>query len=105
MMISGEADLRDLSIRQHRAGGAVDRRRPTGAVRPSVVGLCMRAIIIAWLTMLAAPATLAQTSPAQVTPAPTDSTGAVPLSAMQEKALKPKDTFKECANCPEMTVV
>jgi formylglycine-generating enzyme required for sulfatase activity len=24
---------------------------------------------------------------------------------MQEKALKPKDTFKECANCPEMMVV
>jgi len=30
---------------------------------------------------------------------------AAPLSPMQEKALEPKDTFKECANCPEMMVV
>src|SRR5689334_17470846 len=30
---------------------------------------------------------------------------AAPLSPTQEKALKPKDTFKECANCPEMMVV
>jgi formylglycine-generating enzyme required for sulfatase activity len=28
-----------------------------------------------------------------------------PLSAAQERALKPKDTFKECAACPEMIVV
>ena len=27
------------------------------------------------------------------------------LSAEQERALKPKDTFKECGNCPEMIVV
>jgi formylglycine-generating enzyme required for sulfatase activity len=27
------------------------------------------------------------------------------LSAVQERALKPKDTFKECAACPEMVVV
>ena len=28
-----------------------------------------------------------------------------PLSASQEHALKPKDVFKECDNCPEMVVV
>jgi uncharacterized caspase-like protein len=28
-----------------------------------------------------------------------------PLSAAEEKALKPKDSFKECAQCPEMVVV
>jgi formylglycine-generating enzyme required for sulfatase activity len=39
------------------------------------------------------------------TPAPAASTEAAPLSPTQEKALKPKDTFKECANCPEMMVV
>jgi formylglycine-generating enzyme required for sulfatase activity len=51
--------------------------------------------------------TTIQTSPAQVTPtgAPAASTQAAPLSPTQEKALKPKDTFKECANCPEMMVV
>jgi formylglycine-generating enzyme required for sulfatase activity len=30
---------------------------------------------------------------------------AVPLSAIEECALKPKDSFKECNNCPEMVVV
>jgi formylglycine-generating enzyme required for sulfatase activity len=30
---------------------------------------------------------------------------ACPLSAAQEHALKPKDSFKECTNCPEMVVV
>jgi len=28
-----------------------------------------------------------------------------PLSAAEEQALKPKDSFKECAQCPEMVVV
>src|SRR5581483_3089360 len=28
-----------------------------------------------------------------------------PLSSEQERALKPKDVFKECAHCPEMVVV
>jgi formylglycine-generating enzyme required for sulfatase activity len=30
---------------------------------------------------------------------------AAPLTAEQERALKPKDTFRECDNCPEMVVV
>jgi formylglycine-generating enzyme required for sulfatase activity len=30
---------------------------------------------------------------------------AAPLTAAQERALKPKDSFKECAECPEMVVV
>jgi hypothetical protein len=33
------------------------------------------------------------------------SSGVVPLSPDHEQALKPKDTFKECDNCPEMVVV
>jgi formylglycine-generating enzyme required for sulfatase activity len=51
--------------------------------------------------------TATQMSPVQVTvtQAPAASTEAAPLSPMQEKTLKPKDTFKECANCPEMMVV
>lgn len=32
-------------------------------------------------------------------------TRSAPLSASQERALKPKDAFEECANCPEMVVV
>jgi formylglycine-generating enzyme required for sulfatase activity len=33
------------------------------------------------------------------------STCAAPLTAAQERGLKPKDTFRECENCPEMVVV
>jgi formylglycine-generating enzyme required for sulfatase activity/tripartite-type tricarboxylate transporter receptor subunit TctC len=33
------------------------------------------------------------------------SRSAAPLSATEECSLKPKDTFKECANCPEMVVL
>jgi formylglycine-generating enzyme required for sulfatase activity len=31
--------------------------------------------------------------------------GLAPLTAAQERALKPKDVFRECENCPEMVVV
>jgi formylglycine-generating enzyme required for sulfatase activity len=31
--------------------------------------------------------------------------GSAPLTAVKERALKPKDTFKECTACPEMVVV
>ena len=62
---------------------------------PKLIRLCVfGAATIVCLTMPRAPA-LAASSPAQ----------AAPLSPAQEKALKPKDTFKECANCPEMVVV
>jgi formylglycine-generating enzyme required for sulfatase activity len=65
------------------------------------------AAIIVWLTMPAAPGPVGPTPAALVTPSPAlaASTEAAPLSPMQEKGLKPKDTFKECTNCPEMTVV
>ena len=41
-------------------------------------------------------------------PSPTPAVGAIeqpPLTAEQERALKPKDSFKECDDCPEMVVV
>jgi formylglycine-generating enzyme required for sulfatase activity len=34
-----------------------------------------------------------------------DQEATAPLSAAEERALKPKDSFKECAKCPEMVVV
>jgi formylglycine-generating enzyme required for sulfatase activity len=54
-------------------------------------------------------ATPVQPSPALITPTtsliqPT-SGGIGPLSLERERALKPKDSFKECDNCPEMVVV
>jgi formylglycine-generating enzyme required for sulfatase activity len=38
-------------------------------------------------------------------PASAQKRQAVPLTAVQERALKPKDSFKECDQCPEMVVV
>jgi formylglycine-generating enzyme required for sulfatase activity len=67
------------------------RERSEEEARSSAVGLCvLGAAIIVWLTMPAASAA---------------STQVAPLSRMQEKALKPRSTFKECANCPAMVVV
>jgi formylglycine-generating enzyme required for sulfatase activity len=52
--------------------------------------------------------------PASLPPAPNAATPtvgvypparAMPLTAAQERALKPQDTFEECANCPQMVVV
>ena len=76
------------------------------SVLKSLVGPGMLAsATIVWLTTPPMPGALAQTPPAQVTPSPPASPQAAPLSPIQESALKPKDMFKECANCPEMTVV
>jgi formylglycine-generating enzyme required for sulfatase activity len=95
-MIIDEQHPRDVSAAKHRAKEAIDRRH-TVPGPTLLVGLCAFGVaIIVWLTMPA---------PAQVTPTPAASTQAAPLSAAQEKALKPKDTFRECANCPEMVVV
>jgi formylglycine-generating enzyme required for sulfatase activity len=43
--------------------------------------------------------------PPPVVVAPPVVSGLVPLSADRERALRPKDTFKECDKCPEMIVV
>jgi formylglycine-generating enzyme required for sulfatase activity len=42
--------------------------------------------------------------PPSVAVTPSAATGPLPLSAERERALKPRDTFRECANCPEMMV-
>jgi formylglycine-generating enzyme required for sulfatase activity len=52
----------------------------------------------------AAPATPAPI-PAKPVPGVAAATGPQPLAAAHESALKPKDSFKECADCPEMVVV
>jgi formylglycine-generating enzyme required for sulfatase activity len=66
------------------------------------------------LPLLAAPAAApAQTIVAQATPAADPCAAAtslaarcaVPLPAELERALKPKETFKECSDCPEMVAV
>jgi len=60
------------------------------------------ACLAAALILVLAPVYLDQRIAAQ----PSLTPGAVtPLSPEQERALKPKQTFKECTNCPEMIVV
>ena len=44
-------------------------------------------------------------SPAPAPAAPAQQVAMAPLSASQEHALKPRDTFQECTKCPVMTVV
>jgi formylglycine-generating enzyme required for sulfatase activity len=85
---------RDVPVAKHRADEVIHRRRRTAPVLTSLVALCVvGAAIIVWLTIAAAP------------PASAASSEVAPLSLMQEKALKPKGTFKECTSCPEMVVV
>jgi formylglycine-generating enzyme required for sulfatase activity len=64
----------------------VGRRRRAVSVLTSLIGLCVLGIAII----------------AQVTPASTQAAAQPP---MQEQTLKPKDIFKDCANCPELVVV
>ena len=55
-----------------------------------------------------APAPVQPPAPAPVQPAVgifPPASGTAPLSAERERALKPKDTFRECETCPEMVVV
>jgi formylglycine-generating enzyme required for sulfatase activity len=49
------------------------------------------------------PVATAQQPPPVATAHP--ATASVPLSPERERALKPKDSFKECATCPEMVVM
>ena len=69
----------------------------TQVIIGSVVGVAVLGVLGVWLV---APAV----APAPAPSAPTQTTIG-PLSPTQERALKPKDTFKECGNCPQMLVV
>jgi formylglycine-generating enzyme required for sulfatase activity len=100
-----EQPVRAVSAAKHCAEDEVGRRRAV-PVLTSLVGLCvLGAAAIVWLTMPAASGPLVQTAQATPAPASAASTQAAPLSPVQEKALKAKDTFRECANCPELVVV
>jgi formylglycine-generating enzyme required for sulfatase activity len=55
-------------------------------------------------TPISSPRTQLPPNPAPQLP-PVTSTTTAPLSSDRERALKPKDTFAECSQCPEMVVV
>jgi formylglycine-generating enzyme required for sulfatase activity len=75
-------------------------------VAGSLLGVAALVAVGAWLAI--APPTLTP-PPAQVTPAPAPVAPTqvidTPLSPTQERALKAKDAFAECTNCPKMMVV
>ena len=76
----------------------------------SLVGVVALGAIAAWVTLSPTPAPVTPAPPASVTPAPapaaqTQQAANGPLSAAQERALKPADTFQECSKCPVMVVV
>ena len=83
-------------------------RRGTTDVRASFIGFRVgRTLVAPSQTTVPTQAPTAQPAPAQ-TPAPLvpPATGGVmPLSPERERALKPKDSFKECEKCPEMVVI
>lgn len=58
----------------------------------------LQVIGITWLVLCCA---IASAQAESATPRSAD----VPLTAEQERALRPKDAFRECENCPEMVVV
>ena len=54
------------------------------------------------------PAQSTPTQPSRVAPAPaapTQQAANAPLSIAQERALKSRDSFQECTNCPVMMVI
>ena len=75
---------------------------PARFVAVLIVGAAVLGAIAVWIVK--APPTHAPITSAPVPAAP--NTNAVfTLSSDQERALKPKVTFKECSNCPQMVVV
>ncbi len=88
-------------------------RQRIAVVAVSLIGVAVLGAIGVWLVHSPSPVSLAQ-GPAGGTPTPV-APAPVPVAATQiaitalsldrEQALKPKDTFKECSNCPEMVVV
>ena len=105
--------------------GGVWWQRPTvigSFIGSSIVALIIGAIFIprvfaprapaptiASLPVVTSPSAAPVSVPVQVAPAPVSATPAPtvanPLTPEQERALRPKDTFKECTNCPEMVVL
>src|SRR5262249_6935550 len=54
---------------------------------------------------VAAPAVAVPPTPPAPKPSAAPTRAHVPLTAAEERSLKPEDIFKECAQCPEMVVL
>jgi formylglycine-generating enzyme required for sulfatase activity len=90
------------------------RFEPRQVWRPSTRAFVIGGVLVVgavgiWLAVTAPPTPVVTPPPAPVATAPPSGrpspTDGVPLSPERERALKPKDSFKECAACREMVVV
>jgi formylglycine-generating enzyme required for sulfatase activity len=68
----------------------------------SLVGVAVLGAISAWIFNAPPPPAPIASEPV---PVPPNTNTVSTLSSDQERGLKPKDTFKECSNCPEMVAV
>jgi formylglycine-generating enzyme required for sulfatase activity len=86
--------------------GAAERVKAPSR-RIALTGVLLGVVAIGAVSIWAAskPPTSIQPPGGDVQTPVRESVGEVPLPAERERALKPKDVFKECANCPEMVVV
>lgn len=96
-----EADAKGRSEEKEQRWLPLPKPRPALLIG-CLVGLAALGAIGAWLMLSPMPAPVTPTSaPA----APTQLAAAAPLSAAQERALKPSEHFKECKECPEMVAI
>jgi formylglycine-generating enzyme required for sulfatase activity len=125
----GEANAKGGAHRIEEEEDHVPLRRHAGVrwQRPTVIGSLIVALIIgamfiprvfaprapvptiASIPVVTSPSAVPVSVPAQVAPAPVSAapvrTVAYALTPERERTLRPKDTFKECTNCPEMVVL
>jgi formylglycine-generating enzyme required for sulfatase activity len=88
--------------------GAQSPAQVTAAPAPAPVAPTPLSVAPAQPTAMPAPAPNESTPPAVAPALPAATPAPIVVSALspeQERALKPKDKFKECSNCPEMIVV
>ena len=82
-----------------------ERRHPTSVEAEYARARLKELRKVAVVAPPAPPTVLAPPPPPEVAALNLDKRAAAPLTAAEERALKPKETFKECAECPEMVVV
>jgi formylglycine-generating enzyme required for sulfatase activity len=105
-------DVRNASFRSdmEKLIGSLRGRKLRKALIASGTAGAAALAVLAWMFLPlpptpSEPAIVAQ-APAAAEPSPASQPSATtPLSLERERVLKPKDSFKECAQCPEMVVV
>jgi formylglycine-generating enzyme required for sulfatase activity len=107
-----ERGKRDADVRRNRLSGLEHQRSQARPLSPPsrlvlAAGCLFGVALLGAISVCFAQSGMSGpgTVPQQTTTAPTPQTGKPPLSAAQERALKPGSTFSECQNCPVMVVV